>query len=1170
MFLPILLLPVLGALIHFGSFSFGLSGGLAPLQIIPLPQGNATSNQTIVNTTTTSIPTNSTTTSINTTTTVNTTTSLNTTTSVPTTSTTSVNTTTTIPVNTTTSTTNTTSVTTSLNQPLALITLQSNILQSLGEQDWTSFTLNYSDSRYQANSTINGSNANDLVPNWFINVAQLPFTNTTQGLGVTSTPLVSNGKVYFTDWKGNVYSANIATGSINWEVSLGGNAISSTPFLDDGVLYVALGPLGPLKVYALNANTGATMWASQLNTTTKQLYASPIVYNGLVYVGVAGDVNDNETNQSSSGAIFALNAIDGDVVWHFNTRANNSIAGGDGVWGSVVVDPGLNEIYFGTGNPYCTGENGVKPLNLTCANSDSLYGYSIVSLNANTGNLVWATPIYKNYSVGQDSDFGSSANLFSYTSTSNGKTYDAVGLGNKNGNYLILDRVNGTILETFTIGSGAGIDGIRGLAGFNYISPDNPEIFVPSGTNTGHGYGTVVAIYPANDTMAWSFNTPGVMTGSVAVVPGAVFFGDENSNLYAVNSTNGNLLFHTHLKAYIDAGVTVAEGHVLVGTVFGSHVGLYAFSLNTTPANITITPLLVSLTSINATGNVILDAGQNVALTATSTANGTSSNYNFYFIPVNNTIDGCSNDIASINATGNVILDAGQNVALTATSTANGTSSNYNFYFIPVNNTIDGCSNDIVTGGRSATCTFPASAGPNPIGYEAYTYGANVMSGSHTASSNPINVRVYGDINNSNGNVPLLTLTPSNTVLSTNQVETFTLTEKGGVGPFNVELYNETGSKIQDSLVMGSPGESNTLSFVASRSGTFKFYGIATDVGTTAPFVFNSTVTTISVNTLVAGPISASQTSITVGQNVILTSNTSGGTPPYDIHWFSSTSNTEQLTWNSFNPAYEGTLLDSMESGWVKFNPNATQYSTYTDRAPGNYVEGAGSTAIVINRTTEAAIVIKQITPINLSNATNFYFWVLIPNASLVQTANTAIELDFISNSNNSDQSSCTFVGGSLRNGWNPLVINKSECLESIADGVTNAANWSRISYITFKVYPQSTNSVFQVNFDNLRYNYQGGIPHKAVVMINFDDGYANVSNVAYPVLQADNLTATAFVLTGLLNDSSICSMTNGTYTPCSDYMTVNALHMLYNSGWDIASHTVDHPRPPGLTNSVH
>src|SRR5271169_4370433 len=124
--------------------------------------------------------------------------------------------------------------------------------------DWTSLILNYSNARY-VNSTINASTVTQLVPVWNdITVNQ-----------TSSTPIVSNGIVYFSDWGGITYAANITTGHIIWRMNLGGG-ISGTSEVYNGTDYVAFGPNGTADVGSLGRNivVGHTLSIIALNATT--------------------------------------------------------------------------------------------------------------------------------------------------------------------------------------------------------------------------------------------------------------------------------------------------------------------------------------------------------------------------------------------------------------------------------------------------------------------------------------------------------------------------------------------------------------------------------------------------------------------------------------------------------------------------------------------------------------------------------------------------------------------------------------------------------------------------------------------------------------------------------------------------------------------------------------
>jgi glucose dehydrogenase len=466
---------------------------------------------------------------------------------------------------------------------------QSSALTTPAGGDWTSFTFDYNNSRYQSSSTITSSNVGSIQEAWFF-----PANHS-----VTSTPIVQNGHVYISDYGGNVYSLNINTGSDegsgDWDTNLTKVlglttlfAISSTPAVANGLLYVAGSPLDYTIVVALNQTTGAEVWATKLRSTAGGIYSSPIIYKGLVYVGVSDCfevlASCSERTTSVVGQMFALNAASGAKVWSFTTGNDSKNGGwGGGVWGSVVVDPILNAIYFDTGNTFINTP-------LTCKTC-SLYAYSILSLDASTGKLNWYYQIFKNHQQGDDSDFGSTPNLFSIVK--NGITHQAIGVGNKNGYYYILNRQNGKLLYKPQIKKSP--EGIIGLAGFVYAGPGNPEIFVPSRNVTSTTIQGEVEAFEPSKTLSpqWEFRTSGQIDGSVALILGAVLVGDSSGYLYAISMSGGTAIYDKLLPNLktdygIFGSVTAAEGYILVGDYLGGEnnqstspnsAGLFAFSL---------------------------------------------------------------------------------------------------------------------------------------------------------------------------------------------------------------------------------------------------------------------------------------------------------------------------------------------------------------------------------------------------------------------------------------------------------------------------------------------------------------------------------------------------------------------------------------------------------------
>ena len=79
-----------------------------------------------------------------------------------------------------------------------------------------------------------------------------------------------------------------------------------------------------------------------------------------------------------------------------------------------------------------------------------------------------------------------------------------------------------------------------------------------------------------------------------------------------------------------------------------------------------------------------------------------------------------------------------------------------------------------------------------------------------------------------------------------------------------------------------------------------------------------------------------------------------------------------------------------------------------------------------------------------------------------------------------------------------------------------------------------------------------------AKVSFTFDDGLASAATVAQPILAANGLTATDYVITGCVGMTKV----NNTCHANTDaiYMTWAQITKLQSQGWEIGSHTVTHP----------
>ena len=239
-------------------------------------------------------------------------------------------------------------------------------------QDWPMGGQNLNNGRNQPVTSINAGNAASLQQKWVF---------PTSG-DVSATPAVANGIVYFPDWGGNFYAVNANTGHQIWAhqisdwTGISGDFARNDPAVYNGMVILG-NQAGNLanwngsqylhnygaSVMAVDANNGALKWITKVETfPAAMVTSSPVVYNGVVYVGVASAEELTAADPTypccvSRGSVVALDASNGNVLWKTYTLPDNGGQtggySGGAVWGSnPVVDPKRNSLYVGTGNNY--------------------------------------------------------------------------------------------------------------------------------------------------------------------------------------------------------------------------------------------------------------------------------------------------------------------------------------------------------------------------------------------------------------------------------------------------------------------------------------------------------------------------------------------------------------------------------------------------------------------------------------------------------------------------------------------------------------------------------------------------------------------------------------------------------------------------------------------------
>src|SRR5579862_5399634 len=296
--------------------------------------------------------------------------------------------------------------------------------------------------RYSTLNQINASNGSSLKLAWDTHLTSAPADD--KLASGNANPIVYNGVAYVQDGWTRITALDAASGKILWQfdprvgLNVAGNGTDMRS-LGMGGGMVFTGMYG--TVYAINAQTGAQVWATQIVNPVGGggIDASPVYYKGLVIIGTGGG------DWGGACEVAAINAKTGKVAWHFSTIPSNPKApgwntwpadryyyGGGAIWDMPSVDPKLDMVYVGTANPL--------PFNGLINGPGAEYGTDgVYGLHALTGKFAWFFQ-----EVHHDIwDFDSMQTPIVETLKIGGKTMDVVDHINKTGFNYVLDPATG-------------------------------------------------------------------------------------------------------------------------------------------------------------------------------------------------------------------------------------------------------------------------------------------------------------------------------------------------------------------------------------------------------------------------------------------------------------------------------------------------------------------------------------------------------------------------------------------------------------------------------------------------------------------------------------------------------------------------------------------------------
>jgi polyvinyl alcohol dehydrogenase (cytochrome) len=371
-------------------------------------------------------------------------------------------------------------------------------------------------------------------------------------------------------------------------------------------------------VHAVDAQTGRQLWRVRVDEhPVARITAAVKYHDGRVYVPVSGSEEFSAGNIdypccTSRGAVVALEASTGRQIWKtYNVdepkawkKNPNGVQlfgpSAGGIWAAPTIDPMRGVLYVGTGDAVTPPESPLTD--------------AVVAMDLKTGRVIWswraveydlfmggcAGPTRSEACpspMGPDFDIGNSPIL---VTLQNGRR--ALFAGLKNADIVALDpdangkllfRVNPLGAKPGTLGRGRGAIVWGGAASEGRV-------------HYGTGAPGLAAVHAATGMDAWLFTAGGSRGGSAGLgaaptaIPGVVFQGATDGQLFAVNASNGMRLWqfntaqdfetvnkvearggaiNTSGAVVVDGMVYVSSGYAIIAGASAGNV-LLAFGLN--------------------------------------------------------------------------------------------------------------------------------------------------------------------------------------------------------------------------------------------------------------------------------------------------------------------------------------------------------------------------------------------------------------------------------------------------------------------------------------------------------------------------------------------------------------------------------------------------------------
>lgn len=365
-------------------------------------------------------------------------------------------------------------------------------LCAFAQQDpgnWLHYQGNVEGHRYSPLTQITKANASKLRPAWVYQIDKLD--------KFEASPIVRDGIMYISEPPSDVTALETRSGKVLWKYKR--TLPDGLPFccgrvnrgvgISGNTIYI-----GTLDAHlvALDASTGHVLWDVQVADIKKGYSStvSPLIVKDKVIMGSAGG------EFGVRGFIAAYDAKTGKEAWRTWTvpgageKGTETWLGDSYKYGSATTwvtgsyDPGLNTLYWGTGNPGPDWKGDKR-------RGDNLYSNSLLALDADTGKMKW----YFQFTPHDVHDWDSAQTPIITDDMWNGKMRKLVLFANRNAFYYVFDRETGEYL--------LGKEYVKQTWAQKELDPKGRPIRIPGKEPTPGG----TEVYP-NSTGATNFQAP--------------------------------------------------------------------------------------------------------------------------------------------------------------------------------------------------------------------------------------------------------------------------------------------------------------------------------------------------------------------------------------------------------------------------------------------------------------------------------------------------------------------------------------------------------------------------------------------------------------------------------------------------------------------------------------